>query len=375
MDHDLSYLIAPKRSSVSKRDSGNDAMHAVVTRANGGYEQLDYCLVPKPKPASNEVLIKVLAAGVNNTEINTRLGWYANTVKGGTDDASVSVNDVGSEGGWNASTPFPIIQGTDCCGEIVAVGDGIDPSRIGQRVLVRSCMRLKGFNSTENIWMASDFDGAFAEYVSVPDSEVFSIKSDWTDAELATIPCAYGTAENMLERSQVHSRDTVLVTGASGGVGSAVVQLAKRRGAKVIGIVNKTKTDQALALGVDHVFTRDDNLVDLLGEESVSVIVDNVGGAGFAQRIKLLQRGGRYVSSGAIAGALVEFDMRDFYLRDLTFIGCTAWEASVFPNVVSYIERHEIKPLLAKTFPLKEIATAQKEFMLKEHFGNFVLIP
>ena len=90
---------------------------------------------------------------------------------------------------------------------------------------------------------------------------------------------------------------------------------------------------------------------------------------------KLLARGGRYVSSGAIGGPLVNFDMRDFYLKDLTFIGCTAWDEPVFPNLISYIERGEIRPLLAKTYPLSEIVKAQREFMLKRHIGNFVLVP
>ena len=91
--------------------------------------------------------------------------------------------------------------------------------------------------------------------------------------------------------------------------------------------------------------------------------------------LKVLKRGGRFVSSGAIAGPLVELDMRDFYLKDLTLIGCTAWDEPVFPKLISYIEKGEIKPLLAKTFPLKKIVEAQREFTIKKHVGKFVLIP
>jgi NADPH:quinone reductase-like Zn-dependent oxidoreductase len=90
---------------------------------------------------------------------------------------------------------------------------------------------------------------------------------------------------------------------------------------------------------------------------------------------KLLRRGGRYVSSGAIGGPIVTFDMRDFYLKDLTFIGCTAWDEPVFANLVFYIERNEIRPLLARTFALEMIAEAQREFLRKRHIGNFVLVP
>ncbi|MEM9105603.1 MAG: zinc-binding dehydrogenase, partial [Pseudomonadota bacterium] len=95
----------------------------------------------------------------------------------------------------------------------------------------------------------------------------------------------------------------------------------------------------------------------------------------FPQMLKVLKRGGRYVSSGAIAGPIVELDMRDMYLKDITLIGCTAWDEPVFPNLVGYIERGEIRPIVAKTFPLMDIAKAQQEFLEKTHFGNFVLIP
>ncbi|MEM7360611.1 MAG: zinc-binding dehydrogenase [Pseudomonadota bacterium] len=350
-------------------------MWAVVTRGNGGYDQLDYCQVKRPQPDSGEVLIRVLAAGMNNTEINTRLGWYSSSVDGSTAGLSDSSDFKGDDGGWNESTPFPLIQGTDCCGEIIAVGDGISAKRIGERVLVRACMRPKGFDNPENIWMASDFDGAFAEYVAVPGSEAFAVKCDWSDAELATIPCAYGTSENMLVEAAVRDTDRVLVTGASGGVGSATVQLAKQRGAEVVAVVSVSKRGLVEELGADLVIDRDQDLRAVLGDGSVSLIVDNVMGDGLADRIKLLQRGGRLVTSGAIAGPMVTVDIRDVYLNDLKIIGCTGWCEPSFPNLVSYIEKNEIKPLLANTYPLADIVAAQTQFMLKQHVGNFVLIP
>ena len=227
----------------------------------------------------------------------------------------------------------------------------------------------------ENIWMASDFDGAFAQYVKLPASEVFAIECDWIDIELATIPCAYGTAENMVHRAGVSDRDCVLVAGASGGVGSAVVQLAKRRGATVYAIAGQSKFDQVNALGVDRVLERGSHIVEALGAKSIDVVIDNVGGDGFGQMIEVLKRGGRYASSGAIGGPLVTLDMRSFYLKDLNLIGCTAWDEPVFPNLISYIEKSEIKPLVAKTFALEDIVQAQQEFLKKTHFGNFVLVP
>lgn len=355
-------------------------MKAVVTTGNGGYEKLVYQDVPIPALGPKEVLLQVLAAGVNNTEINTRLGWYSSKVTTSTEELTTGKREkkeahAQGDGGWNEATPFPFIQGTDCCGRVVAVATGVDECLIGLRVLVRACMRSKGWDSLENIWIASDFDGAFAQFVKVPAAEVFPVDCDWSDAELGTIPCAYGTAENMIHRAKVAKGEHVLVAGASGGVGSAVVQLAKRRGAFVTAIAGKAKIEDVRAIGADQVIARDADIVAGLGEKPVDVVVDNVAGKGFGGMLKVLKRGGRFVSSGAIAGPLVTLDMRDFYLKDLTLIGCTAWDEPVFSNLISYIEKGEIKPILAKTFPLKQIVAAQREFTEKKHVGKFVLIP
>ena len=353
-------------------------MKAVVTIGNGGYDQLVYRDVPVPVPAAGEVLLRVLAAGVNNTEINTRLGWYSSSVTTDT-EATAEVQEHAAEqkadGGWNAATPFPLIQGTDCCGQVVQTGPGGDAGLIGQRVLVRACMRPNGFDDLENIWMASDFDGAFAQYVKVPATEVFAVHCDWSDEELATIPCAYGTAENMLHRAGVQAGETVLVAGASGGVGSATVQLARARGARVVAVTSRSKMEQLRALGADLCLDRDDDLAGAFGAQSVDVVVDNVAGDGFAARLKVLKRGGRLVSSGAIAGPVVALDMRDMYLKDIRLIGCTAWDAPVFPTLIRYIEAGQIRPLLAGAYPLDQIVTAQKAFLTKSHVGNFVLVP
>jgi alcohol dehydrogenase len=353
-------------------------MKAVVTTGNGGYEKLVYKDVPVPTLTPGTVLVKVLAAGMNNTEINTRLGWYSSSVTESTNqtsDSSESEPNEKTDGGWNESTPFPFIQGTDCCGEVIAVADDNDQALIGQRVLLRPCNSTDNYASHENIWMGSDYDGAFAQYVKIAASEAFPVNCDWSDAELGTIPCAYGTSENMLHRADLKQGETVLVAGASGGVGSATVQLAKRRGATVIAIAGKDKHATVKALGADILLDRNDDLVKAVGQKSVDLVVDNVGGTGFPAMLKVLKRGGRLVSSGAIAGPIVDLDMRDMYLKDIRLIGTTAWDEPVFANLVSYIERGEIKSALAKTFPLESIAEAQKEFLVKNHVGKFVLIP
>ncbi len=370
---------SPKKDRFDIKNCSS-TMKAIVTTGNGGYDKLEYRDVPIPELAAGEVLLQVLAAGINNTEINTRLGWYSSKVTTSTNALTTGAQQkleakILEDGGWNKATPFPFIQGTDCCGRVIAVAPGVDERLKGSRVLIRPCIRNKGKDSFENIWMASDFDGAFAQFVKVPATEVFVVNCGWSDAELGTIPCAYGTAENMLHRANVANNDRVLIIGASGGVGSAVVQLAKRRGAEVIAVAGATKLEKVKGMGADKVIARDKRIVECLGEESVDVVVDNVAGPNFAWMLKVLKRGGTFVSSGAIAGPLVAFDMRDFYLKDLSLLGCTAWDDPVFSNIISYIEKNEIKPLLAKTFPLEQIAEAQREFLEKKHVGKFVLIP
>ena len=359
-------------------------MMAVVTTGNGGFDRLAYKAVPTPVPGPGEVLVQVLAAGVNNTEINTRLGWYSKTVRAATNaqaDVEEEAPTSKDDGGWNEKTPFPLIQGTDCCGRVVAAADDDRAGLIGKRVLVRPCMRgPAGFSSLDNVWMASDFDGAFAQFVKVPAAEVFAVECDWSDAELGSIPCAYGSAENMVHRARVGEGDHVVVPGASGGVGSAVVQLARRRGARVSAICGRDKADAVRALGAERVYVGRPGDPDwgAMMEEirgTADVVIDNVGGDGFADMLDVLKRGGRYATSGAISGPVVSLDLRTMYLRDLTLIGCTAWDEPVFPNLVGYIERGEIRPLVAAVYPLERIVDAQRAFLEKKHVGKFVLVP
>jgi len=354
------------------------SMKAVVTTGHGGYGVLRFRDVPVPQVGAGEALIEVRAAGVNNTDINLRLGWYASSaeaVPGAMDSGDDGASASAGEGGWNRPPPFPLIQGADACGKVVEVADGVDGNLVGRRVLVRPCVREHGFDALDTLWMGSDFDGAFAQYVRVPASEVFPVECDWTDAELGSVPCACGTAEAMLHRAEVTPADVVLVTGASGGVGSATVQLAGRRGAEVIAVAGRGKRARVAELGAEKVLGRSSDLLAALGDRSVDVVVDNVAGAGFPTMLKLLKPGGRLVSSGAVAGPIVELDMRDLYLKDITLLGSTAWDEPVFPNLVRAIEGGEIRPVLDRTFPLSSIVEAQKVFLTRRHVGKLVLLP
>jgi NADPH:quinone reductase-like Zn-dependent oxidoreductase len=236
-------------------------------------------------------------------------------------------------------------------------------------------MQLAGAETGICVWLGSDFDGAFAQFVTVPASEVFVITCNLPDYQLGAIPCAFGTAEDMLQRAHLARAENVLVIGASGGVGSATIQLAKRRGAIVTAVAERSKMAALELLGADRVIDRNMDIAAALGTTRMDVVVDNVAGAALSDRLTLLKSGGRYLSSGAIGGPLVTIDMRTLYLRDLSIIGCTAWEDAVFANLVAYIERSELRPQVAQVFALEEIERAQKEFLNRAHVGKFVLIP
>jgi len=179
----------------------------------------------------------------------------------------------------------------------------------------------------------------------------------------------------MLTRLQLKAGEKVLITGASGGVGSAAVQLAKRRGAWVYAVVGAHKSAAVHALGADHVIARNAALTSSLGTESMDALVDIVGGAQFPALLDVLRRGGRYAAAGAIAGPVVELDLRTLYLKDLSLFGCTVLEPQVFANLVAYIEEAQIKPVIASVHPLQAIVAAQREFLTKRHTGKIVLVP
>ena len=348
-------------------------MRAVLLTGHGGYDKLEVRRdIPVPIPQSGEVLIRVGAAGVNNTDINTRIGWYSKAVAEATGVGAASGLAGAGDDGWSGEAfRFPRIQGADACGRIVAVGDGVDQARIGERVLVEPVWR--GAGPFDIRYFGSEADGAFADYARVPAISAHRIDSKLSDAELASFPCAYATAENILTRIDLSAHERVLITGASGGVGSAAVQLANRRGAEVVAMAGAEKADAVRALGADRVIARDADLAALFGQEHFDAALDIVGGAQFGAVLGVLKRGGRYGVSGAISGPVVELDLRTLYLKDLRLIGCTVLEPGVFPNLISFIERGEIRPLVAATYPLDEIVAAQEAFLTKRHVGKIVL--
>jgi len=363
------------RSADSSRSALPRRMSAVLLKGHGGFEQLEYRDdVAVPAPGPGEVLVRIGAAAVNNTDINTRIGWYSKSVTGGTDAAATA---SGEDGGWlGEPLTFPRIQGADGCGRLVALGADVDPARIGERVLIEPVFAGPHAGCAYQVrYFGSECDGAFAQYACVPAVHAHRIDSALSDVELASFPCAYSAAENMLQRAQLAAGERVLITGASGGVGSAAVQLARRRGAAVLAIASAPKAAAVAALGAGHVIARGMDLRRELGAATVDVVIDVVGGAAFASLLALLRPGGRYAVAGAIDGPQVELDLRTLYLKDLRLLGCTVLGAGVFGALLGYIERGELRPVVAQTYALRDIVRAQQALMRREHIGKIVLIP
>ncbi|PJI93012.1 NADPH:quinone reductase-like Zn-dependent oxidoreductase [Yoonia maricola] len=341
-----------------------ETMRGVALTGHGGPECLEWREdLPRPAPMAGEVLIRVAAAGVNNTDINTRVGWY-----------SKGDNDAGDASWAGAPLRFPRVQGIDVCGHIVAVGSGADPAQIGARVLVEPCLTHAQGQMLARPWfLGSECDGGFAEYCTVAARHAYAISSPLSDVELASFPCSYSTAENMLTRTNLRDGETVLITGASGGVGSAAVQLAKARGAQVAVITRASKAQSLRDLGADIVVDRDANDVQTLGADSIDVVVDLVAGDMFPRLLNVLRPKGRYAVAGAVGGPMVSLDVRTLYLKDLSFFGCTALEQEVFGKLIKRIETGAIKPLVGAVFPLKDISAAQRAFAEKNYTGKVVL--
>jgi len=338
--------------------TASPTMRGFVLTGHGGFDMLEYRDdLPVPTPAVDEVVIEVAACGMNNTDVNTRTGWYAN-------------------GGWGGDLAFPLIQGADPAGRVVQVGGDVDPGRIGERVLIDAWIRPPSGALGDATYLGSERDGGYAEYVAVPSVNAHRIDTDLTYVELASFPCSYATAEHMLHRAGVIEGQWVLVTGASGGVGNALIQLAKRRGANVVALTSAQKIDAVGRIGADVVLDRNIEDVDqaILGETGgVDVFADVVGGNMFAALFETIKAGGHYTVAGAIGGPIVPLDLRTLYLNDITMHGATVLPSIVFENLISYIERAEIRPLVAATYPLVRLSEAQEEFIKKEHVGAFVI--
>jgi alcohol dehydrogenase len=348
-------------------------MKAVLLTGHGGLDKLVYVDdYPVPEPGPGEVTIDVAACGMNNTDVWVREAAY------GTED------DPASKSSWRRgrnTLTFPRIQGCDTIGSIVAVGDGVPASRIGERVMVDFSIYNAADDYLGDIdYMGHGRDGGYAEYMVLPSENAHPIQSNLSDVELATFCCAYLTAEHMLDRARLGSGERILVTGASGGVGSAIIQLARLRGAEPLAIVGPGKEQAVRMVGTLQAFDRTDpKLFEMLYRategELFHVAADLVGGSLFSLCLKALRPHGRYTTAGAIGGPVVQFDLRTMYLKHLELHGSSQGTRATFRKLHHYIEAGALRPLVAGVYRLSDFHTAQKAFMAKGFVEKLVVVP
>ena len=222
-------------------------MRAAVLTRFGGPDAVELRSVPDPEPGTGQVRVRVGAAAVNNTDLWTREGAYG------------LPGDPDARAGWKGEIDFPRVQGADVAGVVDALGEGVDAAVDGRRVLIDPAT-VEGDGEEPRLVgvMGSEYDGGFAEYVVVAADRVHDMSdSPLDDVELACLPIAYGTAMGMLERGGVRRGETVLITGASGGVGLAAVQLAAARGCRVIGQTSAGKVELVREAGADETVDRE----------------------------------------------------------------------------------------------------------------------
>jgi NADPH:quinone reductase-like Zn-dependent oxidoreductase len=362
-----------------------EKMRAMVLTGHGGLDKLEYREDwPVPKVGERDVLIKVGACGINNMDLNARVGWYGATVtEGMSEKVALEGADEGASdlGNWNRSTfQFPRIQGSAIAGTIVAVGGKIDKDRVGQRVLIDSTIR----DETLPEWaraiscIGSESDGGLAEYVAVPSENAFHVKRDVAFTDLAGLPVSHTTAEEMLVRVRLQEGEKIVVRGAGGGVGTALVQLASLRGAHVIAIASADKEDAIRALGAADFIAREERdqvtlISDRYGNRGIDVVADVVGGSDAMNVLRLLRRGGRYVTAGAIAGPLAQVDLRDIIYKDLQLMGIASPELQTTLNLLQYVEAGQISANVDRVFPLSALHDAQRAFAQKKYVGKIVI--
>lgn len=333
-------------------------MRAAVVREHGGIENI------------------LLEDGFPEPAIEP--GWVKVAVKA----TSLNYHDLFSRRGMpGIQLPLPLIIGSDIAGEVVEVGVGVDASLVGERVLVDPFYVSLGM-------IGERWNGGRAEYCAAHASQLVRIPDNVSFEVASTIPLAYATAHRMMvTRGQVRGSDTVLVMGASGGVGTACVLLAKHAGAKVIACASSPdKLDRLQALGADHGinYVEEDMreaVWDLLGkprvtgEGGVDLLINSTGGGTWRDSVRCMSRGGRLVTCGATAGFDEEVDVRYVWTYEHTLMGSNGWQRSDIEALLEHAANQTLMPVIDKVMPLTEIHEAERLMEERALFGKIVLVP
>lgn len=344
-------------------------MKAIIIHKHGGPEALSYEEVPDPVPGPNDVLIRVHATALNHVDIDVRNGTS----------------------GVESIQKLPHIPGVDAVGVVEALGPDVTLWKLGDRVtphFVLSCGGKCGScrAGRENLCSGAEILGlthwgGYAGLVCVAEHQLVRIPDGLGLADAAAGMTPFATAwEALVVTAGVRAGETVLVTGAGGGVGSHAVQVAALAGARVIACVGADdKMDKVRPLGVDEVFNyKTESLVDgvmrLTGSRGVDVVFDGIGGDILKASIKCLADGGRVASIGAHGGEVVDIDMIEFFRKHLTLYGCGRSTKEILSKVLDLMDRGKLKPVIHSSFPLEKAAEAHRLMESRDFFGRIVLL-
>nr|WP_036720354.1 zinc-binding dehydrogenase [Paenibacillus sp. JCM 10914] len=348
-------------------------MKAFQVTGFGGLEKLILNTLDIPEPKRGEVLVKIHATALNNSDIWMREGAY------GTDTSS------NASAGWRREgIQFPRIPGSDIAGEIVKIGDDVEREFLHKHVVLFPFQSSgeTGYEhmSSDIAYIGSEFDGGYAEYVIWKADLCY--EAPLTDlTESSTIPVSGLTAWHMITRTNMKKGQNVLINGATGGVGSLAVQIASKVfGAKVIALVRDHSLDAKMKeLGANETVSyKSTQLVSEIKEAAqgeIDIVVDVVGDTTFSTSLAVLKKGGSFVTSGASSGVVTELDLRTLYLKHLNILGSTLGTREEFSELLKAVKEGEIKPLVDKTFPLIEAKEAQTYFKESKQLGKVVLLP
>lgn len=340
-------------------------MKAVLFRQHGGPDKLSYEDVPAPAIGPEDVLVTVKACALNHLDIWIRQGNPAYPM------------------------PLPHISGSDVAGVVEQVGAQVDEVKAGDRVFVSpgiSCWKCDAcLAGRDNFCRSYGLLGAmtaggYAEYVKVPFRNVIPIPGDMPFEQAAAFPLVSVTAWHMLfGLAELKIGETVLIMGAGSGVGHVAVQLAHLAGARVITTVGSDdKIPKAVLLGAHAVINHSkENVaerVKLLTEgRGVDVVIEHIGPEVWESCLASLAKGGRLITCGATTGPEVKLDLRYVYSRQYTIKGSYMGTRAELLRAAELVGQHKLKPVVDKTFPLKEARAAQEYLLSRKFFGKIVL--
>jgi NADPH:quinone reductase-like Zn-dependent oxidoreductase len=345
-------------------------MQAVVIHRHGGPEVLSYETVARPEPGPGEGLIRVRATSLNRLDIWARSGPPVKIFP------------------WT-EPDFPIVSGSDCAGEVAAVGPGVSNVQPGDRVVLYpslfcgvcdACREGEQTQCREYAIFGEHTPGAMAEYAVAPSGNLLPLPEHVSFTDAAAMPVAYTTAWRMLMTAgELQAGESVLVLGVGGGVGSAALTIARRAGATVYAAASSaTRREQAVGHGAMAATNSREPFSEWVLEQTngrgVDIVVDPLG-ATWEQSIRSLARGGRLVVCGATAGNRPDFDIREVYQRHRRILGAPMGSWSDFASVMRLAFAGEISPIIDSVFPLAEAVEAHRRVESTESFGKVVLTP